>query len=157
MGERTGDGLIIKSLFLKDSSILCYSSSFFILLYYILSIPPLWRVFHIICTFLGRLHRTLVHHLNLYSSICLIKHFSWLSMNSSGWDYTVQRSSPHKCGQKSCCSAFNVVVVAFPLNISVFLSSPYVPEVYPHRWRFLEGHPSHPGACSTDVCLVWGG
>ena len=117
--------------------------------------PPLWRGFHIIYTCLGHPHRTLVHHLNLYSSICLIKHLPWLSVNGSGWDYTVQRSSPHKCGQKSCCNAFNAAVAAFPLDISVFLSSPYVPKVYPHRWRFLEGHPSHPGACSTNIHIIY--
>ena len=32
------------------------------------------------------------------------------------------------------------MVAAFHLDISVFLSSPYVPEVYPHRWILLEGH-----------------
>ena len=37
----------------------------------------------------------------------------WLSMNGGGWDCTVQRSSPHKCSQKSCSSAFNAVVEAF--------------------------------------------
>ena len=78
-------------------------------------------------------------------------------MNDNGRDYTVQRSSAHKCGQKSCCSAFNAVVAAFPLDISVFLSSPYVPEVYPHRWRLLEGHLSHLGACLTDIRPVRGG
>ena len=152
-----GDELVIKSLFLKDRSTLCYNSSFSILLYYIFSIPPLWRVFYIIYTCLGHLHHTLVHHLNLYSSICLIKHLLWLSVNGSCWDYTVQRFFPYKCGQKSCCSAFNAVVVAFSLDISVFLSSPYVLEVYPHRWRLLEGHPSHPGACSTDIRPARGG
>ena len=65
--------------------------------------------------------------------------------------YTVQGSSPHKCGQKSCCSAFNAVVAAFPLGISVFLSSPYVPEVYPYRWRLLEGHLSHSGTCLSGI------
>ena len=140
-----GDGLIIKSLFLKDSSTLYYSSSFSILFYYLFSItPPLWRVFHIIYTCLGHLHRTLVHHLNLFSSICLIKYLPWLFVNGSGWGYTIQRSFSHKCGQKSCWNAFNTVVAAFPLDISVFLSSPYAPEVYPYRWRFLEGHPSPP-------------
>ena len=151
------DELIIKSLFLKDSSTICYNSSFSILLYYIFSISSLWRVFYIIYTCLGHLHRTLVHHLNLYSSICLIKHLPWLSVNGSCWDYTVQRFFPHKCSQKSCCSAFNAVVVVFPFDISVFLSPSYVPEVYPHRWRLLEGHPSHPGACSTDIRPVRGG
>ena len=83
--------------------------------------------------------------------MCLIKHLLWLSVNSSGWAYTVQRSSSHKCGQESCCNTFNAVVVAFPLDISVFLSSPYVPEVYPYRWSLLEGYLSHSGACSTDI------
>ena len=152
-----GDGLIIKPLFLKDSSTLCYSNFISILLHYLFPISSLWRVFYIIYTYLGHLHRTLVHHLNLYSSICLIKHLPWLSVNGSGWDYTVQRSSSHKCGQKSCCSSFNAVVAAFPLDISVFLSSPYVPKVYPHRWRLLEGHLSHSGAYSTDIRSVRGG
>ena len=152
-----GNGLIVKSLFLKDSSTLCYSSSFSIPFYYISPPSPLWRVFHIIYTCLGHPYHTLVYHLNLYSSICLIKHLPCLSVNSSGWDYTVQRSSPHKCGQKSCYNAFNAVVAAFPLDISVFLSSPYVPKVYSHRWKFLEGHPSHLGAYSTDVRPIRGG
>ena len=72
-------------------------------------------------------------------------------MNGGGWDYTVQMSSLHKCGQKSCCSAFNAVVAAFPLDIFAFLSSPYVLEVYRHRWRFLEGHLSHLGTRLTDI------
>ena len=37
------------------------------------------------------------------------------------------------------------MVAAFPLDISVLLSSLYVPEVYPHCWSFLEGYLSHPG------------
>ena len=64
---------------------------------------------------------------------------------------------PHKCGQKGCYNAFNAVVAAFPLDISVVLSSPYVPEVYPHRWKLLEGYLSHPGACSIDIHPVRGG
>ena len=107
--------------------------------------------------FLGHLHRTLVHHLNLYSSICLIKHLLWLFVNGGGWDYIVQRSSPHKCSQKSCCSAFNAVVAVFSLDISIFLYSLYVPEVYPHCWRLLEGHLSHPSTCLTDIRPVQGG
>ena len=100
---------------------------------------------------LDHLDRTLVHHLNLYSSICLVKYLLWLSVNSGGWDYTVQGSSSHKCGQKSCCSTYNAVVTAFPLDISIFLSSTYMPEVYPHRWKLLEGHLSHPSTCLTDI------
>ena len=72
-------------------------------------------------------------------------------MNGGGWDCTVQGSSPHKCGHKGCCSAFNVVVAAFLLDISVFLTSLYVPEVHPYRWKFLEGHLSRPGTCLTDI------
>ena len=100
---------------------------------------------------LDHLDRTLVHHLNLHSSICLIKYILWLSMNDGGWDYTIQGSSPHKCGQKSWCSAFNAMVAAFFLDISVFLSSSYVLEVYPHRWRLLEGHLNYSGTCLTDI------
>ena len=114
-------------------------------------IPSYERSFTLYSFLLDHLHRTLVYHLNLYSSICLIKHLFWLSVNSGGWDYTVQRSSPHKCGQKSCCNVFNVVVAAFFLDISMFLPSSYVPEVYPYCWKLLEGHISHPGICLTDI------
>ena len=72
-------------------------------------------------------------------------------MNGGGLDYTVQRSSPHKYGQKSCFSAFNAVIAAFSLDISVFLSSSYMLEVYHHRWRLLEGHLSHLGTRLTDI------
>ena len=75
---------MIKLLFLKDSSTLCYNSSLSILLHYVFPIPSLWRVFHIISTFLGHLHRTFVHPLTLHSSMCLIKHLPWLSVNGSG-------------------------------------------------------------------------
>ena len=34
-------------------------------------------------------------------------------MNGGDWDCTVQRSSPYKCSQKSCYSAFNAVIAAF--------------------------------------------
>ena len=49
------------------------------------------------------------------------------------------------------------MVAAFPLDISVFLFSPYVPEVYPYRWSILEGYLSHLDACSTDIRQVRGG
>ena len=52
---------------------------------------------------------------------------------------TVQRSSPHQCGQESCCNAFNAVVAAFSLDISASLSLPCTFVVYLHRWNFLEG------------------
>ena len=49
-----------------------------------------------------------------------------------------------------------MVVAAFPLDIFVFLSSSYMPEVYPHRWSLLEGYLSHLGVCLTDVRPVQG-
>ena len=52
---------------------------------------------------------------------------------------TVQRSSPHKCGQKSCCNAFNAVIAAFSQDISASLSLPCTLVSYLHLWNFLEG------------------
>ena len=60
-------------------------------------------------------------------------------------------------GKLSEIAGWVAVVATFPLDISVFLSSPYVPEVYPHRWSLLESYLSHPGACSTDIRPVLGG
>ena len=54
-------------------------------------------------------------------------------------------------------SAFNAVVTAFSLDISVFLSSPYVLEVYPHRWILLEGHLSHLDTRLTEIRPIRGG
>ena len=44
----------------------------------------------------------------------------WLSVSCGSQSSTVQGSSPRKCGQRSSCSAFNVVIVAFP---KIFLNS----------------------------------
>ena len=52
---------------------------------------------------------------------------------------TVQRSTPHKCGQESCCNAFNAVVAAFSQDISASLSRPCTLVIYLHLWNFLEG------------------
>ena len=52
---------------------------------------------------------------------------------------TVQGSSPHKCGQESCCNAFNTVVAAFSQDISASLSLPCALVIYLHLWDFLEG------------------
>ena len=75
--------------------------------------PSSGRSFTLYSFFLNYLDRTLVHHLSPHSSICPIRHLFWLSVNGGSWDYTVQRSSSHKCSQKSCYSAFNAVVAAF--------------------------------------------
>ena len=152
-----GGELLFKSLFLKDSSMFIATVIFFLFSSTVSFRSLPYGGFFTLYIFLNHLYRTLVHHLNLYSSICLIKHFLWLSVNDGGWNYTVQRSSPHKCGQKSCCSAFNTVVAAFPLDISIFLSSPYVLEVYPHRWILLEGHLSHLDTRLTEIRPIRGG
>ena len=100
---------------------------------------------------MDHLNRTLINHLNLHSSTFPIRHLLWLSMNGDSCDCTVQGSSPHKCGQKSCFSAFNAVVAAFLLDISVSLSFLYAPKVHPYHWTFLEGHLSHPSTCLTNI------
>ena len=75
--------------------------------------PPSGRSFTLYSFFLNYPDRTLVHHLNPHLSICLISHLLWLFVNGGGLGCTVQRSSPHKCDQKSYCSTFNAVVAAF--------------------------------------------
>ena len=62
--------------------------------------------------------------------------------NSQG--STVQRSSPHKCDQKSSCCAFNAMVAAFPYILLGFPPS-----------RMFEEHVSVDGA-SWKVTLVVG-
>ena len=94
----------------------------FLLLQYSISIFPIpssWEVSYIIQLPLDHLDPTLVNYLSLYLSICPIRHPLWLFMSCDCQGSTVQKSSPHKCGQKSSCSAFNAVVAAFP---QIFLS-----------------------------------
>ena len=75
--------------------------------------PLSGRAFTLYSFFLHYPDRTLVHYLSLHLSMCPISHLLWLSVNGGGWNCTVQRSSPHKFDQKSCCNAFNAVVAAF--------------------------------------------
>ena len=143
-----GDELLFKSLFLKDNAIVNATvtlSLFFF--HYIFRFPSYGGSFTLYSFLLDHLDRTLVSHLNLHSSTCPIRHLPWLFVNVSGWDYTVQGSFPHKCGQKSCCSALNAVVTAFLLDIFAFLSSPYTPKVHPYRWNFLEDRLGCPSTC----------
>ena len=140
-------------LFLKDNTTLNTTINLSLFSFTIFFFDPslMGGSFTLYSFLLDHLNRTLVNHLNLHSSTCPIKHLLWLSMNGCGWDCAVQGSSPHKCSQKSCCSAFNAVVTAFLLDISAFLSSSYVPEVHPYHWKFLEGHLSRPSTCLTDI------
>ena len=75
--------------------------------------PPSGRSFTLYSFFFNNPDRTLVHHLSPHLSICPISHLLWLLLNGGGCDCTIQRSSSHKCGQKSYCSTFNAVVAAF--------------------------------------------
>ena len=61
------------------------------------------------------------------------------------------KSLLHINAARKVAAMLNAVVTAFLLDISTFLSSSYVPEVHPYRWKFLEGHLSCPGTCLTDI------
>ena len=98
----------------------------FRLLYYFFSLffDPLSRgVFHLIYPLLNHLHPPLVDHSNSYLSTCPIRYPLQLSVSCGSQGGTVQRSSPHKCGQKSSYNAFNAMVSAFPYIFLGFLPS----------------------------------
>ena len=90
----------------------CYSSCF--LMFLLFSLPP---------SFLEGLLHYIVLHCSIPSSTCLssslVLEFPFLLPQLFDFlrvkviENTVQRSSPHKCGQESCCNAFNAVVAAF--------------------------------------------
>ena len=42
-------------------------------------------------------------------------------------------------------------------DISVSLSSPYVPKIYLHCWSLLKDYPNHPNACLISIRPVRGG
>ena len=86
---------------------------FFSLFFSVFRSPFSGRAFTLYSFFFSDLDHTLVYYLSFHLSICPISHLLWLSVNGGGWNCIIQRSSPHKCGQKSCCSAFNVVEAAF--------------------------------------------
>ena len=87
------------------------------------SIPSSWRVSYIIQFLLDHFDPTLVDHLSSYLSTYPIRHPLWFSVSCGSQCSTVQRSSSHKCGQKSSYSAFNAVVAAFPQIFLDFLLS----------------------------------
>ena len=106
--------LLFEQLFLRVNTTLSATIIFFLFSFSISPDPlPSGKSFTLYSFFLNYPNRTLVHHLSPHSSICPIRHLLWLSVNGSGWDCTVQKSSPHKCNQKSCYSAFNALVAAF--------------------------------------------
>ena len=110
-GELLFEQLILRANTTLSATMILFLSS---LSLYIFRSTLSGRSFTLYSFFLNYHDRTLVHHLSSHLSICPISHLLWLSINGGGgWNYTVQRFSPHKCGQISCYSAFNVVVAAF--------------------------------------------
>ena len=109
-----GDELLFEQLFLRANTTLNATIILFLFPFSIsLDPPPSGRSFTLYSFFLNYPSRTLVHHLSPHSSICPIRHLLQLFVNGGSCDYTIQRSSPHKYGQKSCYSAFNAVTAAF--------------------------------------------
>ena len=88
---------------------------------------------------LGHLDPTLVIHLSPYLSARPIRHLLWLFVSCVRRGNTVQRSSPHKCSQKSSCNTFNVVVATFPLDIFEFTSFLHVYETCSYYGSFMKG------------------
>ena len=102
------------------------------------SIPSPWTAFYLIYLLLDHLHPPHVGHPNPHLSTCPIRHPLWFLMCCGSLGSTVQKSSPHKCDQKSSYSAFNAVVASFPLDIFRFPSFLYVHEACLYYWSFLE-------------------
>ena len=142
----------MNSLFMKvNTTVILFLSSLLIFSSTPFSLRESFSLYNLL---LDHLDCTLVSHSNLHLSTCLIRHLLWLSVSCSGWDYTVQGSSPHKCGQKICCSALNAVVTTFLLDISTFLSSSYTLKVHPYRWKFLEGPLGYLSTRLTNIHLI---
>ena len=79
---------------------------------------------------MDHLHLTFVDYLSPQLSTRPIRHLLWLSVSCGTQGSTVQKSFPHKCGQKNSCSAFNAVVVAFPwIFLGFFLSRMFMRHV----------------------------
>ena len=117
----------------------CYSPLFRVFL------PPFFRgISHIIQLPLDHLHPTLVGHLSLRLSTCPIRQLLQFSVSCGSLGSTVQRSSPHKYGQKSSCCASNAMVAAFPQIFLGFLPS-----------HMFKGHVSINGV-SWRITLVTG-
>ena len=76
-------------------------------------IPSLSEAPYIIYLPLNDLDPPFVDHPGHYLSACCIGHPLWPSVSWDSQGSTVQGSSPHKCGQKVSCRAFNAVAVAF--------------------------------------------
>ena len=116
----------------------CYSNSSF-LFFLFLSCPLLLEVslYYIVLHCLILSSTCLPSSLVLEFLFLLPQLFDFLRVKVI--ENIVQRSSPHKCGQESCCNVFNAVVAAFSQDISASLSLPCTLVIYLHLWNFLEG------------------
>ena len=109
----------------------------------------------------------IIFHCSILSSTCLpsslVLEFLFLLLQLFDFlgvkviSNTVQRSSPHKCGQESCCNAFNAVVAAFSQDISASLSLLCTLVIYLHLWNFLEGRLRGAEVHLADIYQTWGG
>ena len=116
----------------------CYSNDFLMFLLFLSCPLPLEVLLHYIVLHCSILSSTcLPSSLVLEFPLLLSQLFDFLGVNVIL--NTVQGSSPHKCGQESCCNAFNAVVAAFSQDISASLSLPYASVINLHLWNFLEG------------------
>ena len=118
-----GVGCYIKyfslSCVLPDATVILPSCSFF--LFFdpdLLEVSPHYIVLH--CSILSS--TCLPSSVVLEFLFLLLQLFDFLGVKVI--KNTVQRSTPHKCGQESCCNAFNAVVAVFP---KIFL------HLYPFR------------------------
>ena len=83
-----GDELLFKPLFLKDSITFSHTVTLFLPFLTIFLRPLSFGGFFTLYSFLSNyLNHTLVTHLNLHSSACLIRHFLWLSMHGSNLSF----------------------------------------------------------------------
>ena len=108
-----GSELLFEQLSLRAYTTLSATMILFLSFSLSFPIPPFWEGFHIILFLFTLSWSYTCSSLNRHLSTCSINHLLWLPVNGGGWNCNVQRSSPYKYGQKSCCSAFNVVVAAF--------------------------------------------
>ena len=146
-------------LFLKVSSSLCYNNSLSIFLcfsFFFFRSPTYGGFFPLYSPLqsISIVHLFIIQPCTQVSVILSsFSGFLWAVVVEN----TVQRSSPHYCGQESCCSAFNAVVAVFSQDIYMFFSLLCALEVYLHCWNVLEDYPSQAKAHMTDIRQVRGG
>ena len=150
-----GDSLIIKLLFLKDSSTLCYSSSLSIFLYCFSDPPLIEGLSHYI-----EFSKSSPSY-SCSSSNFVLKYVSYqassLALCEQQWLRILFRGLLHINAARKVAAVHLMWWWQLFSKIFLYPSSPYVLEVYPHCWSLLEDYPSYLDACSTDIRSVRGG